>query len=218
MFVDCSYLYTFHKEDLPFIRKFTSTINAAGKWVIEKGRKVFRNPKIIQWHNYLETWLLGESVELYGRKIKPKQIERSVDRVPLECLEKIAGSFTGQDFNTMAYNMIGDGASAGSNPSPNDTDLDNEIARINVITDVGGGALTRDGTTFYSVANFSIDVQSADFTECGIADREKPGTGASDVLVVDDTMGDHSIFPNEVEHEQGQDAVGDTVVIFTCSG
>jgi len=216
--IDFSYLYTFYVKDLPFVRKFTDSINQGSQWVPEGGRKVLRNPVAVEWHKYLETWFMGRYVNLYGRPVKPKQITRSCDRVPNEFLERIARSFAGQDFNTMVYHAIGDGANAGSNPSPNDTALDNEIARIHVILDSGGGALSVDGTTFYSVANFPKTLLHADLTESGIFDKQKPGTGATDVAAVDDVMGDHSIFPEKIEHEQGVDAPGSTIIIYSCAG
>jgi hypothetical protein len=218
MYFDISYLYTFNLEDVPIIGHFTRWISKQGFKVIENGREVFRNPWMIRWHNYLEEWLMGESVTIYGKKIKPKQITRSVDRVPNEFLEKIAGTLAGdEDFFPMKYNAIGSGAVAGSKPSPNDTALYAEEDRIDVTQDPGGGGISRDGSTFYNIANHPISVASTDLTEVGIFDKPKPGLGEEDVPVIDDTMGDHSIFPVKISHDLNQDSPGSSVIIYTCS-
>jgi len=208
--VDYNYMYSFDKSDIPFIRKYTETIKE--EYYNSKERKLIR-----EWHRNLERWVIGEHAVIYGKKIKPLQITTDKFRVTNEMLQKITRSFAGEDFNTMAYAAIGDGADAGNNPSPNDTDLQNEVARINVLFESGGGALSVEGTTYYSVANFDKNIPSCDANESGIFDREKPGTGASDVPTVDDTMGEHSIFDSEVEHEQGEDAIGVTSTIYFCA-
>ena len=53
--VDGSYLYTFAKEDVPFINKYIIEEMRTGDiQVEEEGRLVWRNPKMIQWHHWLE--------------------------------------------------------------------------------------------------------------------------------------------------------------------
>ena len=215
IFVDGTYLYNWDKSDVPFVNKFTSRLHLGEIRVIEQGREVIRNPLMRQWHEYLELWCMGEFVEIYNRKIKPIKIVRSIDRVPNECLEKVARSFTGQDFNTMSYAAIGDGATAGSNPSPGDTDLAHEVSRINVLAEDNGGDLSSDGNTFYSVAAFDVSTPTSNtpgFTESAIFDKDKPPTGSNIV----DSMGDHSIFDDPIPHTQGSDAPGTTTFIYTC--
>jgi hypothetical protein len=218
MFLDLSYLYTFDKSDVPYIGKFTRWAAEQGAYYWEDGRWVFRNPKMICWHNFLEQWMAGQSVELYNMRIKPTQITQAVDRVPNEALERLCSTLVGEgEFLSMKYNAIGDGAVAGSSPSPNDTALYAEVNRINVITDEGGGGVSRDGSTFYNIANHPISVPSTALTEVGVFDRVKPGAGGEDVPVFDDNMGDHSIFPVEIDHDQNQDSPGSTVIIYMCS-
>lgn len=215
--LDGSYLYTFDKSDIPFINKYIIEKMRPGEIIEidEKGRKIVRNPAMIQWHEWLERWCMGQTVEIYGKKIKPLKIVRSIDRVVNECLNKVARSFTGQDFNTMAYAAIGDGAIPGSNPSPNDTDLAHEVSRINVLSEDNGGDLSSDGNTFYSVAAYSVDTPTSNtpgFTESAIFDMDKPPSTSTIV----DSMGDRSIFDDAVPHVQGSDAPGVTTFIYTC--
>lgn len=208
--LDLCYMYSFDLPDIPFIRKYTDQIRQ--EYNFTNDRKILRH-----WHSSLEEWLIGEPSTIFGKKIKPLQITSDVHRVTNEMLTLIARSFTGQDFSTMAYCAVGDGADAGSNPSPNDTDLQHEVDRINVIFESGGGALSIDGTTFYSVANFSKNMEPCTATESGIFDRDRPGEGAPDVNTIDDRMGEHSIFQDEVEHEKGANAIGVTTTIFFCA-
>lgn len=226
MFFDLSYLYTFDKKVVPYIGKFTRWITKQERIEFEydeklqKYRPVIRNPWMIKWHNFLEHWLAGGSVNIYNMDIKPIKIARSVDRVPNEALEKIAATMAGLGESTstpMKYNAIGDGAVAGSSPSPNDTALYAEVNRIDVTVDEGGGGISVDGSTFFNIANHPVSVASTVLTEVGIFDRVKPGAGDVDVPVFDDNMGDHSIFPVEIEHDQGQDSPGSSVIIYTCS-
>ena len=216
IFVDGSYLYTFDKADVPFINKYIIEEMRTGDiQVEEEERLVWRNPKMVQWHMWLERWCMNETVEIYGKKIKPLKIVRSIDRVPNPCLEKVARSFAGQDFNTMAWAAIGDGAIAGTNPSPSDTNLANEVSRINVLSEDNGGDLSADGNTFYSVAAFDVATPTSNtpgFTESAIYDRDTPPVGSTIVP----TMGEHSIFDDAVPHTSGSDAPGVTTFIYTC--
>ena len=213
--LDGSYLYTFAVADVPFVNKFTSQIHIGEITVIEEGRPVIRNPLAIMWHEWLERFCMGQSVEIYGKKIKPLKIVRSIDRVPNPCLEKVARSFAGQDFNTMAFASIGDGAIAGTNPSPSDTVLAHEVSRINVLSEDNGGDLSSDGNTFYSVAAFDVATPTSNtpgFTESGIFDKDTQPVGSTIIP----TMGDHSIFDDAVPHTSGSDAPGVTTFIYTC--
>ena len=211
MFFDVSYLYTFDKSDIPFIGKFTDRIRLA------QTRK--RNPRQIEWHRMLERWYNDQTINIYGKEIKPTAIVRALDRVVNELMENVAQGLAGQGdvFNPMIWHALGNGAEAGDDPLPGDTALSNEIDRINVLTDPGGGGVSVDGSTFMCIGNHSISVETADFTETGIFDGDKPGGGDEGEVVVDDHMGDHSIFPQEVSHEQNFNAPGSTTVIYQCS-
>jgi hypothetical protein len=210
IYLDVAYLYTFEPSDIPFIGKFTEQMKVA-----QQGK---RNPLQIEWHRMLERWYSGEYVSLFNKRIKPTQIQRTIDRVVNEFMERIASAMAGfGDFAPMKFNAIGDGAVAGTAPSPGDTALVSELDRIDVTSQVGGGGLTVDGSTFMNVANFDRFSPSGDMTECGIFDAELPGAGEDDVPIIDDRMGDHSIFPNAVDHTSGQNAAGDTIVVYQCS-
>lgn len=206
IYLDVNYLYTFTPSDYRYIQTFTNLIRVSPTHVR-------------QWHEYLERWHAGESVSLYGKQIKPIQIERSLDRVVNEFMERIAQAMAGQgDFAPMKFHSIGDGATAGSTPLPGDTALVNEVDRIDVTQDPGGGAMTVDGSTFFCIGNHATSSPSLTATETGIFDREKPAVGDADTATgVDDRMGDHSIFPTSVSHLSGQNAIGATTVIYQCS-
>ena len=169
---------------------------------------------MIEFHRMLERWHDDQTVVMFGKTIKPLQIERSFDRVTSEFMTKIAGAMAGfGDFAPMKFHALGDGATAGSSASPNDTFLQNEIDRIDVLETVGGGGLSVDGSTFMVVGNHDRFVQNADVTEMGIFDRDLPGTAST----VDDVMGDHSIFPAAIPHISGQDGPGGTTIVYQCS-
>jgi hypothetical protein len=215
IYLDVAFLYTFDLSDIPFLAKFTEDMKLS-QYKDEKG--VLRNPLQIEYHRMLERWWGGQTVVLYGKPIKPNQIERTIDRVVSEFMERIASAMAGfGDFAPMKFNAIGDGAVAGTAPSPGDTALVSELDRINVMDTIGGGGLTVDGSTFMNIGNHDRFSPSGDLTEVGIFDAELPGAGEDDVPIVDDRMGDHSIFPNEVPHTSGQDAAGASVVIYQCS-
>jgi hypothetical protein len=210
LYLDVAYLYTFEPSDIPYIQKFTERMKLA--------QQDKRNPLQIEWHRFLERWHSGEYVNVEGRAIKPIQIERTIDRVVNEFMERIAAAMAGQgDFEPLKFNAIGDGAQAGTSPSPGDTALVNELDRIDVTSQVGGGGITVDASTFMNIGNHDRFSTSGDMTEVGIFDAELPGAGEDDVAIIDDRMGDHSIFPVAVNHISGSDAVGATVVIYQCS-
>jgi hypothetical protein len=210
MYLDVAYLYTFDLSDEQYIRKFTDRMRIA-----QQGNY---NPLQIEFHRFLERWHSGEYVNVEDRAIKPIQIERTVDRVVNEFMERIAAAMAGQgDFEPLKFNAIGDGAQAGTSPSPGDTALVSELDRIDVTSQVGGGGITVDGSTFMNIGNHDRFSTSGDMTEIGIFDAELPGAGEDDVAIIDDRMGDHSIFPVAVNHISGSDAVGATVVIYQCS-
>ena len=116
LYLDIAYLYTFDVSDIPYIQKFTEKMRLA--------QQGYRNPLQIKWHQCLERWNSGEYVHVQGRTIKPIQIVRTVDRVVNEFMERIASAMAGfGDFAPMKFNAIGDGAVAGTSPSPGDTAL-----------------------------------------------------------------------------------------------
>jgi hypothetical protein len=205
--LDCNYMYSFYPEDIPYVQKYTDKIRV--EYEYNKARNDYSYaPLMHAWHGFLEEWVIDKYVTILDKRIKPIQINRALDRLTSEFVGKLTRSFAGEDFNTMPYAAVGDGADPDSNPSPNDTDL----------LQSGGGALSIEGHIFYSVALYPKSMQSCKANESGIFDREKPGTGASDVNVIDDLMGDHSIFDEEIEHEQGEDALGVSTTVFFCSG
>jgi hypothetical protein len=209
-YLDLAYLYTFDLSDIPYVQKFTERMK------LTQTRN--RNPLQIEWHRNLERWFSGEYVTIEGRGIKPLQITRTVDRVVNEFLERIASAMAGfGDFAPMKFHAIGDGAEAGTAPAPSDTALINELDRIDVTAEVGGGGITVDGSVFMCIGNHDPFSTSGDMTEMGMFDAEKPATGEEDELIIDDRMGDHSIFPTEVSHLSGQDAPGGTIVVYMCS-
>jgi hypothetical protein len=210
IYLDVAYLYTFDPSDVPYIYKFTERMKLA--------QTKDRNPLQIEWHRFLERWFDGQYITINGRAIKPIKIVRTVDRVVNEFMERIASAMAGfGDFAPMKFHAIGDGAVAGTTPNPSDTALVSELDRIDVTQEVGGGGITVDGSTFMCVGNHDTFSTSGEMTEMGIFDAELPGAGEDDVPIIDDRMGDHSIFPDEVSHISGQDAPGGTVVVYQCS-
>lgn len=210
LYLDVAYLYTFHLSDIPYVQKFTDMMRAA--------QQNNRNTLQIHWHRMLERWHSGDTVFLEDRSIKPIKIVRTVDRVVNEFLERIASAMAGfGDFAPMKFHAIGDGAIAGTTPSPSDTALVSELDRIDVTQQKGGGGITVDGSTFMCIGNHDVFSPSGDMTEMGMFDAELPATGEEEEIVIDDRMGDHSIFPDEVPHISGQDAPGGTIVVYQCS-
>jgi len=197
LFLDASYMYTFHLDDFDVVRKF----NILGRYDIRA---------VKQWHNCLERWLQDQTATLGGKTIKPIKISRSFDRVVNEGLEIVADCLTGVSTDVMfPFRSIGDGGA--SSATPGDKILGNEIDRINVEDTPEGGSLSRDGTTIYSVGNHAKEVETpanGEFTECGMHSTADPDT---------DKMLDHSIFDDPIPHTQFEDAPGSTTVIYMCS-
>jgi hypothetical protein len=210
VYLDVAYLYTFDPSDMVYVGKFTEQMKQA--------QQDNRNPLQIEWHRYLERWHQGEYVLISGKPIKPIKIVRTVDRVVNEFMERIAAAMAGQgDFAPMKFHAIGDGAEAGTTASPGDTALVSEVDRIDVTQEVGGGGITVDGSTFMCVGNHDVFSPSGEMTEMGMFDAELPGAGEDDVPIIDDRMGDHSIFPDEVSHISGQDSPGGSIIVYQCS-
>lgn len=201
IYLDTSYLYTFDLSDVYRIHKFTDLIRVS----YSNGR----NPLAVLWHECLERWFAGGSVKIFDQLVKPTAISRTMDRVPNEGLEALAGGFTATtDFAPMKWHELGSGAEAGTSPSPGATALVTPVDRIDVNEDPGGGSLTRDGSTIFCIGNHDVFMESANLTESGIFDAEH---------TEHDLMGDYSIFPDEISHTAGQDSPGSTTVIYQCS-
>lgn len=210
VYLDTAYLYTFDLSDITYIKNFTDLMRLA-QYTDEKG--VARNPLQIEWHRYLERWYADQTVHLFDKPVKPIKIVRAVDRVVNEFMERIAGALAGfADTNEpFKFHAIGDGAEAGTTPSPGDTALVSELDRIDVTSQAGGGGMTVDGSTFMCIGNHDVFSPSGDMTEMGMFDAELPAVGETD------RMGDHSIFPDEVPHTSGQDSCGGTIIVYQCS-
>jgi len=224
IYLDASYLYTFHLDDFVEVRKF----NLLGRYYSNKLIKLSnqKKPDLIEyeialadnsrycqsWHRCLETWLDDKYVILGDRKFKPIAIQRTLDRVTNEGLEMIAGCLMGESGALFNYRSIGDGDVLGDDPSPSATTLVNEVNRIDVNTTADGGSLSRDGSTLYSVGNHSKDVPTPAndiFTECGMENTDSELT---------DALLDYSIFSDGIPHTQHADAPGSTTVVYQCSG
>jgi hypothetical protein len=192
---DASYLYNFHLDDFDYVRKFN---------LMARTDKTY----VFAWHSMLERWLNDQTVNVLGKIIKPIKIVRSFDRVPNEGLEMLARCLTGEEMMPIQYHGLGNGARAGDEPLPSDTQLVNQISRINVTTSPEGGSLHREGSTIYINGNHPKGMESGDITEIGAWDAEHTDH---------DLMIEHSIFPSAVPHAAGADSAGGTIVIYMCS-
>jgi len=198
IYLDASYLYTFHLDDFQYIKKLNLLLR--------------RDPLLVrEWHKLLERWYNDQTVRNdRGYAIKPIAISRSFDRVVNEGLEMIAGCVTGGESGMFDCRGIGDGDI--DEASPSDLTLNNLVDMINVNETPDGGSLSRDGTTIYSIGNHDKGVPTPAngvFTECGMFDD------------IDETLAqilDHSAFDQPVAHTQNADAPGSTTVIYMCSG
>jgi hypothetical protein len=205
MYFDASYMYTFHLDDFPYIKK----LNMLMRYDVDPKTK--ETALAIEWHRLLERWYNDQTVrDNFGNELKPIKISRSIDRVVNRGMEIIAQSLTGSIGNNIfEYRSIGDGDI--SEPSPSDNELSNMIDIININDAPEGGSLSRDGTTIYSVGNHSKTVPTPidnEFTECGMHDSDNESIW---------NMLDHSVFQDPVPHTQNADAPGSTTVIYMCS-
>ena len=199
IYLDASYLYTFHLDDFSYIKKLNLLVR--------------RDPSLIrEWHKLLERWYNDQTVRNdNGYTIKPIKIARSFDRIVNEGMEMIAGFVTGTG-SVSIFDCRGIGDGTADEASIADTALNNLVDMINVNETPNGGSLSRDGTTIYSVGNHDKGVPTpanGEFTECGVFDDTDP-------LVA--RILDHSVFEDPVPHEQNADAPGSTTVIYMCSG
>jgi len=195
IYLDASYLYSFDLNDFDYVRKLNLLTRYDGRLAVE-------------WHKLLERWFNDQTVRNNnGVIIKPLQISRTFDRVVNEGLEAIAVCISGGGDMSFPFRAIGDGAVVEALPS--DTQLSNQVNRINVNDSVEGGSVSRDGSTIYSIGNHPKSVPSATITECGMFSEELPEN---------DEMFEHSIFDTPVVHVSNADSVGTTTVIYMCSG
>ncbi len=198
IYLDASYLYTFHLDDFQYIRKLNLLTR-------------YHHFLAKEWHRMLERWYQDQTVvDFYGRPIKPIKISRTFDRVTNEGMGMVAANVTGTSTDhSFEYRTIGDGTITEATPS--DIILVNEVDRINVNDTPEGGSLSRDGTTIYSIGNHSKTIPTpanGEFTECGMHSTDSDLT---------DLMFDHSVFAEPIEHTQNADAPGSTTVIYMCS-
>jgi hypothetical protein len=199
IYLDASYLYTFHLDDFQYIKKLNLLVR--------------RDPLLVrEWHKLLERWYNDQTVRNdNGYIIKPIAISRSFDRVVNEGLEMMAGFVTGSG-SPSVFDCRGIGDADIDEASPADLTLGNLVDMINVNETPNGGSLSRDGTTIYSIGNHDKAIATpanSVFTECGMFDD------------IDETIArilDHSAFENPIPHTQNADAPGSTTVIYMCSG
>jgi len=196
IYLDASYLYTFDLSDSKYITKLC-LMNR------------FNPIHVREWHRLLERWYNDQTVRMYGNgeQIEPIEIDRTFDRIVNEGLEALAAAICGTDSPSFNFRSIGDGVVP--NVYPNDSELVNQIDRINVLTTANGGSLSRDGSTVYSIGNHSKTIPSAILTEVGIQSTVDSST---------DIMLDHSRFSSPITHVQNADAPGSTTIIYMCSG
>lgn len=193
---DANYLYNFHKEDFYLVSNLIKLVR-------------YNNKNAIEWHRYLERWYQDQTVSINDQVIKPIKIVRALDRVPNEALEMTAACWIGEDQSIFKFHALGNGETTEALPS--DTQLVNEISRIDVTEDANGGSLTRDGSTLYVIGNHPITVESADITESGVFDGENTGDDDDDVML------DYAVFDEEIEHIINSDVPGSTHIIYMCS-
>jgi len=197
IYLDASYLYTFHLDDFEYIRKLNLIIR-------------YQPAQVREWHKLLERWWNDQTVRNdRGYAIKPIKISRSFDRVVNEGMEMMANCITGGESTIFDCRGIGDGTI--TEASPSDLVLNNLVDMINVNETPDGGSLSVDGTTIYSIGNHDKAVPTpanGEFTECGMFDNEDEDLAR---------MLDHSAFVDPVPHTQNADAPGSTTVIYMCS-
>lgn len=194
LFIDTNYLHSFHISDMDYISK-----------ICKLGRYDIKH--VFEWHNNLERWYNDQTVrDHFGREIKPKQLIRTFDKIVNEGLNMIAGCITGQDSSTFHFHAIGEGEDLAEAFS-GDTQLSDEIHRIDVRNTNEGGSMTRDGSTIYFVGNHPPELGTATITETGIFDTSSPAT---------DKMLDHSVFDPGISHDQHEDSAGSTTVVYMC--
>ncbi len=196
VFLDASYLYTFHTDDFPYVKKLTLLTR-------------YDSSLAIHWHRLLERWYQDQTVrDDNGVIIKPIKVSRTLDRIVNTGMELVAGSMTGQDGAVFDFREIGDGDVDFASPA--DTRLSHSVDSIDVNKTAEGGSLSRDGITIYSIGNHSADIETPaneEFTECGMFDSDSSTK----------KMLDHSIFEDPIPHVQFADAPGSTTVIYMCS-
>jgi hypothetical protein len=193
IFLDASYAYNFHPSDFYIVSKLCKLIR-------------YNKKNAIEWHRLLERWYQDQTVIINGIQIKPYKIARCLDRVPNEALEATVGAWIGTENSTFKWHGLGSGET--SQALPSDTQLVNQISRIDVTEDPNGGSVSRDGSTLYVVGNHPISVETADITESGVFDSESTSN---------DIMLDHAVFDDEIDHIQNADVPGSSTIIYTCS-
>ena len=227
IFLDASYMYTFHLDDFENVRQF----NILGRYYanhlrelnIKKRKHEYVNPVeydivyrdnskyCMEWHRCLELWYDDRNVTLGDRTFRPIKISRTFDRVVNEGLEMMSGCMCGEGDAMFEFRAIGDGDVGNDIVSPAALALNHLVDMINVNETPEGGSLSRDGTTIYSVGNHSKEVETpvdSKFTQCSMHDDENQSKmNALDI----------SNFMDPVPHTQNSDAPGSTTIIYMCS-
>jgi hypothetical protein len=189
---DTSYLYNFHVNDMDYITKLCK-LNR------------YSNKNVFEWHNRLERWYSDQTVrDNFGREIKPLQLVRNFDRIVNEGLEMVAECLSGGKGTQFNWHAIGDGDADSALPS--DDQLVHQISRIDMTASSLGGSLSREGSTLYFVGVHPETIGSTIITETGVFDEKQSP----------DTMLDHSVFANGINHDQFEDSAGSTTVVYMC--
>ncbi len=190
--LDVNYLYNFDKSDMDHISK-----------ICKLGRYNFSN--VLDWHKKLERWYDDQTVRNdFAREIKPIQLVRNFDKVVNEGLEMIAQTMLGGSGSVFKYHAIGEGEV--SDALPSDTQLVDQLSRIDVTKVADGGSLSREGSTVYIIGNHPDSIKSTEITETGVFDNQ----------TTPDKMLDHSIFDPPIFHDQYEDSAGSTTIIYMC--
>lgn len=197
--LDATYGYSFAPKDVPFVTK-----------VCNLGRT--NELAVLDWHRMNERWYADQTViDDFGREIKPLFIRRTIDKVPNEGLKVLMGAgYVGREGKIMSWHGFGSGPITRAFAS--DQILVSEIERIDV-TDTPGGSVNVIDTTFYQVANHTIDMPDDAGSEIDVTESAVLSSGN----LTTDKMGDHSYYSAGIPHNQGEDAQGATTVIYPCS-
>lgn len=192
---DSSYLYNFHVSDFEYIRR----LNLLTRYIPEKS---------IEWHRMLERWYSDQTVvDNFNRPIKPVQLIRQFDRVVNEGLENFARGVVGHSVRIFKVHGIGNAVGI-TEALPNDFGLVDQVNRVDVTEAKEGGSLSRDGSTIYIVGNHPASIASTTITETAVFDKKE---------AVNDRCLDHSVFyPTGIVHDQDEDIIGSTTIIYMC--
>ena len=197
LLLDGTYAYTFAKDDI----WYSSKLCKLGRYDIKHVR---------EWLRMCDRWWSDQTVrDDRGMLFKPLNIERTFDRVPNEGLTAWSNCFVGEQMEPFKFHAFEDTPGL-TKAYPSDTFLVQELERIDVTQADAGGSIGIDGMTIFVVGNHTIDCpgNNTNLTGTALFDSDDPA---------DDKMGDHSILPTPVPHNQGEDGPGSATVIYPCS-